>query len=194
MRIRLLHPGFFTDPVLCGLSDFDRLIFQGLWLLADRDGRLVDSVKMVDGALLALDDRSSREALVTLAAAGRIVRYETNGVKVIQVKNFAKYQHIHPKEAPSKLPGLARNGNGPYPDSTQKNTRPDQSASTSTSTSTSTKNKYTGAHARPVKAKRGARPHDRGTQQDPRRLAADGRAKRAASATVDHALVKKIFG
>jgi hypothetical protein len=106
MRIRLLHPEFFTDATLARVSDFARLVFAGLWLIADREGRLPDSPKMIDGAILPLDKRSCTKALTELAAAGRIQRYVTPAGPVIQVVNFLKYQHPHPKEKASALQGL----------------------------------------------------------------------------------------
>jgi len=108
MRIRLLHPEFFSDPTLAKLSDFARLVFAGLWLIADRDGYLSDNVKMINGAILPLDKRSCAKALHELAEAGRIVRLQSDtGESVIHVVNFEKYQHPHPKEKASNFHGLA---------------------------------------------------------------------------------------
>jgi hypothetical protein len=134
----MLHPEFFTDPVLADCSDFTRLVFAGLWLLADREGRLLDNVRMIDGAILPHDPRSTAPALAELAAKGRILRYCSPAGNVIQVVNFKKWQHIHPKEAPSKLPDYARNKPGLLPGSARENIGLNPSASTSTSTSTST--------------------------------------------------------
>ena len=41
-RARLLKPGFFTNEDLCELPAFGRLLFAGLWTIADREGRLED--------------------------------------------------------------------------------------------------------------------------------------------------------
>lgn len=167
VRIRLLHPEFFSDATLASLPDFTRLIFVGLWLLADREGRLLENYKAIDGALLPLDQRSSARAISELAACGRILRYETPVGPVIQVVNFLKYQHIHPREKPSKLPG-------PASGSARKNNGPGPSASTSTSTSTSRAQRAPSARA-------SAR--DRGTSKRTGPVAPGGRAaRRAASA------------
>ena len=39
-RKRMLHPGFFTDSKLLQLNPLHRLLYAGLWGLADREGRL----------------------------------------------------------------------------------------------------------------------------------------------------------
>ncbi len=134
MRIRLLHPEFFSDAILATLTDFARLIFAGLWLIADREGRLADNVKMIDGALLPLDKRSCAKALIELAAAGRIARYRTPAGPVIQIVNFLKYQHPHPKERPSLYHDPASgSANGSASGPAAKHKRPDPSVSISNS-------------------------------------------------------------
>jgi hypothetical protein len=59
---------------------------------------------MIDGLILPLDRRSSQKALDELAEHGRILRYSTTEGDVIQIVNFLKYQHPHPKEKPSSFP------------------------------------------------------------------------------------------
>jgi len=201
MRTRLLHPEFFSDPTLAALSDFTRLVFAGLWLIADREGRLLDSVKMIDGAILPLDARSCAAALNELAAAGRIRRYRTTAGPVIQVVNLLKYQHIHPNEKPSKFPDISLIESAQVPERLRKPTGTNQAVTTSVSTSdsvsisTSTSDSKTRA-AREESAPKARASDPRGGvhQQQRRRVAADGRAKRAASAPVDEALLAKHFG
>lgn len=203
MRIRLLHPEFFSDPTLAELDDFTRLVFAGLWLIADRDGRLIDAPRLIDGAILPLDTRSSMVPLQTLATARRIVRYVTPaGQRVIQIVNFAKYQHIHPREKPSQLPPpelLSRNGSasvsaggsGKTLDTgrARKRNRPGPSASTSTSTST-----FSGPSPERGAPKARPLPGAGRTQEQRRRAAPDARPPAGASAPVDRDLIEKHFG
>lgn len=104
MRIRLLHPEFYSDEDLAACSDFARLIFGGLWLLADREGRLPDNVRWIDGELLRHDKRSSTKALKELADNGFIVRYTCDAGAVIQIPTFGKWQRPHLREKASQLP------------------------------------------------------------------------------------------
>src|SRR5262245_4448792 len=55
-RARLLKPGFFTNEDLVELPPAARLLFAGLWTLADREGRLEDRPKRIKLAVLPYDD------------------------------------------------------------------------------------------------------------------------------------------
>jgi len=183
MRIRMLHPEFFSDVVMAELSPLTRLVFIGLWCLADREGRLPDNEKQIGGALLPFERGGIGKSLRNLEAVGRIVRYATNRGPAIQIVNFLKYQHVHPKEKPSIFPGPTTGSNG-------KISGPDPSASTSTSTSTSRREasaRATGAPpARPGSPIDAAR-SGVGTSKRTGSAAPGGRAgPRAASAADEH--------
>ena len=102
----MLHPDFFQDSTLLSLTPIHRLLFAGLWGLADREGRLVDKPIDLKIKLLPADDCEVDSLLYDLASAGRIVRYEISGQRFIQVVNFNRYQKPHWKEAASKIPPL----------------------------------------------------------------------------------------
>ena len=199
MRTRLLHPEFFSDPTLAALSDFTRLVFAGLWLIADREGRLLDSVKMIDGAILPLDARSCAAALNELAAAGRIRRYRTAAGPVIQVVNLLKYQHIHPNEKPSKFPDISLIESAQVPERLRKPTGTNQAVTTSVSTSDSVSistsdSKTRAAREESAPTARASDPRGGVHQKQRRRVAAVAHAARGASAPVDEALLAKHFG
>ena len=42
-RIRTIKPAFFTSEDICKVQPLGRLLFQGLWIEADREGYLADS-------------------------------------------------------------------------------------------------------------------------------------------------------
>lgn len=102
-RIRHLSPEFFLDEDLAALPPFARLLFAGLWTLADREGRLEDRPKRI-GALLFPYDDVDVAALLDMLAGKFIRRYQVGGKRLILIRNFAKYQHPHPKESSSELP------------------------------------------------------------------------------------------
>ena len=103
-RARNIKPGFFTNEALVELPMSTRLLFIGLWTLADREGRLEDRPKRIRMELFPADSVDVDQALDELAQAGMIERYEADGVRVVQVVNFAKHQNPHPREAASTLP------------------------------------------------------------------------------------------
>jgi hypothetical protein len=103
-RSRNIKPGFFRNADLAELSLEARLLFIGLWTLADRAGRLEDRPKQIKMEIFPADNVDCDKGLSDLAAIGVIERYEVGGRRCIQVTNFAKHQNPHSKEAPSTLP------------------------------------------------------------------------------------------
>lgn len=103
-RARNIKPAFFTNEELVELPMSDRLLFIGLWTLADREGRLEDRPKRIKMSLFPADDINVDEALSRLREVGFIQRYQVDSKGYIQIQNFAKHQNPHHKEAPSNIP------------------------------------------------------------------------------------------
>jgi hypothetical protein len=103
-RIRTIKPDFFTNEDVGKLSAEARLLFIGLWTLADREGRLQDRPIRIKAQLFPYDDWSVQSLLENLEQAELIWRYEADGKKCIQIINFVKHQNPHPKETGSDLP------------------------------------------------------------------------------------------
>lgn len=103
-RSRNIKPGFFVNEQLVELPFEARLLFIGLWTLADREGRLEDRPKKIKISLFPADSVDVDAMLTGLQDAGLIQRYEASGSKYLQVLNFVKHQNPHPKEAPSVIP------------------------------------------------------------------------------------------
>jgi hypothetical protein len=103
-RARNIKPGFFTNDVLADCAPLARLLFAGLWTIADRAGRLEDRPKRIKASVLPYDDCSIEKLLNELHNHGFILRYEAEGQKLIQILAFDKHQNPHKNEAPSELP------------------------------------------------------------------------------------------
>lgn len=103
-RARNIKPGFFTNDDLVELPFEARLLFIGLWTVADRAGRLLDRPKKIRMDIFPADSVDVEECLAGLARLGFLRRYEIDGKKVIQITNWEKHQNPHVKEAPSTLP------------------------------------------------------------------------------------------
>ena len=104
MRARSLKPGFFKNEKLAELHPLARLLFAGLWLIADREGRLDDRPKRIKAECLPYDNCNTEKLLRELASFGFILRYAANGENYIQIINFAKHQDPHVKERSSTIP------------------------------------------------------------------------------------------
>ncbi len=104
-RKRMLDPSFFVDETVASLPPLARLLFQGLWGQADREGRLEDRPVRLKVQILPYDDCDVDSFLSLLAGARLILRYAADdGTQVIQIRSFKKHQKPHPKEAKSVLP------------------------------------------------------------------------------------------
>ncbi len=112
-RIRTIKPGFFIDEELAELTPLNRLLFIGLWTLADGEGRLEDRPKRIRAQLHPYDDGDTNAMLQALHDAGFITRYTVDGANLIEIRNFKKHQRITGKEAEadSSLPPIPAGNN-----------------------------------------------------------------------------------
>jgi len=111
-RARNIKPGFFKNEDLGECSPWARLCFAGLWTLADREGRLEDRPKRIKGELFPFDSIEVDPLLQELERFKFIVRYESDGMKAIQILEFAKHQtpHYSEKDSVIKPPELLESG------------------------------------------------------------------------------------
>lgn len=79
----------------------DRLLFIGLWCLADREGILEDRPKKIKMNIFPGDDVNVGECLNRLEQMKFIIRYESEGTSLIYIVNFLKHQRPHSKESKS---------------------------------------------------------------------------------------------
>lgn len=103
-RSRNIKPGFFTNEELVEVDPLGRILFIGLWTLADREGRLEDRPKRIKMELLPCDNCDIDSLLNALDEHGFIKRYVVAEKPYIQVINFKKHQNPHIKEAKSVIP------------------------------------------------------------------------------------------
>jgi len=101
MRIRTIKPEFYMNDELAALPATTRILFTGLWGLADCEGRLEDKPKRIKLQVLPYDDVDVDAALQDLHDAGFIFRYEIDGQALIEVINFKKHQRLSGSEAKS---------------------------------------------------------------------------------------------
>jgi hypothetical protein len=103
-RARNIKPSFFTNDRLSECHPLARLLFIGLWTIADREGRLEERPKKIKAEILPYDDCDCESLLKQLHAYGFIQRYEVDNIKYIQIVNFTKHQNPHIKEQASTIP------------------------------------------------------------------------------------------
>lgn len=103
-RARNIKPGFFRNADLIELSVEARLLFIGLWTIADRAGRLEDRPKQIKMEIYPADSFDVDVLLNELAATDMLLRYSVGGKRYIQVVNFCRHQNPHKDERPSTIP------------------------------------------------------------------------------------------
>ena len=104
-RARNIKPGFFKNEILGVADPLYSLLFEGLWVLADRSGRLEDRPLRIKGEVFPYRDGLNVDAMLTwLESNGFIRRYTAQGKKCILVLEFVKHQNPHKNETESELP------------------------------------------------------------------------------------------
>jgi hypothetical protein len=104
-RLRTLKWEFFSNEVLCSRPPLTRILFEGLWCVADREGRLEDRPRQLRALIFPYEQDCDVDAMLDdLARNGFIRRYEVDGVRYIAVLAFNKHQKPHHKERPSTIP------------------------------------------------------------------------------------------
>jgi len=104
MRARNIKPGFFENDLLVELPFEFRLLFIGLWTMADKSGRLEDRPKKIKMCVFPADDVDVHRGLTELHRYGFINRYEAVGAQYIQIVNWEKHQRPHHTEKESVIP------------------------------------------------------------------------------------------
>lgn len=105
-RARNLKPSFFTDDEMAEIHPLGRLLFEALWCLADREGRLEDRPNRIKTESLPYDKCNVDKLLQDLHDhhGHFIIRYEVEGRRYIQIRQFLKHQDPHYKEKSSEIP------------------------------------------------------------------------------------------
>lgn len=101
---RYIKHKFFLNDTLADLPATTRLLFIGLWTIADREGRLDDRPRKIKAEIFPYENINVNEGLEALSNANFIVRYEVNYLPYIEIVNFKKHQNPHVRERASTIP------------------------------------------------------------------------------------------
>ncbi len=107
MRRRMLNPDFFTDPDMVANFDFGgRLLYQGLWCLAEDSGCFEPNPLLLKMKIFPGDDVPLGEIqkhIDRLVELEKIVLYEVDGKEYAWLKNFHKHQKLE-RPSPPTIP------------------------------------------------------------------------------------------
>lgn len=108
-RIRTLKPEQPKDEALAALPIHARYLFAFLPTHADREGRLEDRPRVLKIEIFPWDEDVDVDGLLNLLAPHFIVRYEADGKRFIQIRQFVKHQRPNVRELPSTIPEPTQN-------------------------------------------------------------------------------------
>ena len=106
MRKRMLNPDFFTDPdIVASLDAYGRLLYQGIWCVAEDSGcfelnPLLLKMKILPGDQSVTTD-DIEGYLEILIVQKKIISYEVDGKSYGWLKNFDKHQSLNKPNAPA---------------------------------------------------------------------------------------------
>jgi len=110
-RARNIKPALFKNELLGVADPLLTLLFESLWCLADREGRLEDRPLRIKAETFPYRDGLNIESFLSeLQSMGFILRYKVGGQALIQIVNFKKHQTPHNTEKPSELPAPLTEG------------------------------------------------------------------------------------
>jgi hypothetical protein len=103
-RARNLKPGFFLNEKLAEQPFEARLFYQGLWCLADCEGKLEWRPKRIKVELFPYDDVDCTVLAQCLYDAGFVLTYVVDGIWYLWLPTFTKHQNPNVKEKPRGFP------------------------------------------------------------------------------------------
>ncbi len=105
MRLwRSISRDFFTDADVVSVSPLARLLYLGLTLEADREGRFTWQPRSYGVRYLPCDQIDAQQLCDELVQAGLIRLYDVAGRSYAVIPDFSSKQSINGKEAASRLP------------------------------------------------------------------------------------------
>jgi hypothetical protein len=103
-RTRSIKPSFFKNEYLAECEPMARLLFVGLWTLADSQGRMEFRPLRIKAELFPYENCDILGLLKQLADRGFVRAYESGDLKVLEIPTFGEHQRCHPDERDEGLP------------------------------------------------------------------------------------------
>lgn len=97
-RARNIKPSFFDNDELAELDPLARLLFIGMWTIADHKGNFEWREKRVKKQLLAYDNCDVKKLAINLDKSGFIRFYSDQNKIYVNITNFDKHQNPHKNE------------------------------------------------------------------------------------------------
>jgi hypothetical protein len=103
-RARNIKPGFFKNEDLAVLPAMTRLLFVGLWTIADREGRLENRPQRIRAEIFPYEVVDIAAGLKELQGKGFVKLYSVGGKDYAEIQNWSRHQNPHHQETESVIP------------------------------------------------------------------------------------------
>jgi hypothetical protein len=107
-RARNIKPGFFKNEDLADLDCHTRLLFIGLWTIADREGRFENRPRKIKAELFPYESVDVESCMARLCSKQFLTMYEVDGEGYVEVANWSRHQTPHHRETASEIPPPSR--------------------------------------------------------------------------------------
>ena len=97
-RARNIKPAFFNNDLLAEIDPIGRLLFIGLWTIADFKGDIEWREKKIKAQVLPYDNCNVKNIAINLDNLGFIRFYSDSDTTYINITNFSKHQNPHKNE------------------------------------------------------------------------------------------------
>ena len=97
-RARNIKPAFFNNDLLAEIDPIGRLLFIGLWTIADFKGDIEWREKRIKAQVLPYDNCDVKDIAINLDKLGFIRFYSDSDTTYINITNFSKHQNPHKNE------------------------------------------------------------------------------------------------
>lgn len=110
MRARNIKPGFFKSEGLASCSPYARLLFIGMWCMADREGKLEDRPLRFKAEIFPYENVNIEKLINELTAKTdcdgepSFIRRYGDKKKYIHIIHFLSHQNPHIREQASAIP------------------------------------------------------------------------------------------
>ena len=109
-RARNIKPAFFSNDLLAEIEPLGRLLFIGLWTIADFKGDIEWREKRIKAQVLPYDNCDVKDIAINLDKLGFIRFYSDTDSIYINIVNFSKHQNPHKneREKGSEIPAYTK--------------------------------------------------------------------------------------
>lgn len=97
-RARNIKPALFNNDELADNEPLGRLLFIGLWTIADCEGNLEWREKRIKAQILPYDNCDIKKLMINLDKSGFIRYYSVQDNLYVHIVNFTKHQNPHKNE------------------------------------------------------------------------------------------------